>query len=98
MPWVSDALLGLSLVAASRSFFAVRGLLSAVASLVVERGFWGAWASVVVGHGLSCSVACEIFLDQASNSCPLHWQVNSYPLLHQGSPASLFLKDDDSFL
>ena len=24
----------------------------------------GAWASVVVAHGLSCSVACEISLDQ----------------------------------
>ena len=49
----------------------------------------GAWApvvvalelssagSVVVAHGLSCSAACGIFLDQGSNSCPLHWQVDS---------------------
>ena len=32
---------------------------------------------VVVVHGLSCSVACGIFPDQGSNSCPLHWQADS---------------------
>ena len=37
----------------------------------------GAQASVVVVHGLSCSAACEIFPDQGSNPCPLHWQVDS---------------------
>ena len=35
--------------------------------------------------GLSCSVACGIFLDQGSNPCLLHWQVDSLPLSHQGS-------------
>ena len=25
----------------------------------------------------SCSTACGIFLDQGSNPCPLHWQVDS---------------------
>ena len=69
---MSVALLGLPLVAASRSFFAVRGLLCAAASLVVERAFQGAEASVVAGHRLSCFVACGIFPDQGSNSCPLH--------------------------
>ena len=34
-------------------------------------------ASVVVAHGLSCSAACGIFLDQGSNPCPLHWQGDS---------------------
>ena len=34
----------------------------------------------------SCSELCVIFLDQGSNICPLHWQVNSWPLDHQGSP------------
>ena len=34
-------------------------------------------ASVVVAHGLSYSMACGIFLDQGSNPCPLHWQVDS---------------------
>ena len=43
--------------------------------------------SVVVAHGPSCSVACGIFPDQGSNPCPLHWQADSQPLHHQGSPA-----------
>ena len=46
--------------------------------------------SVVVAHGPSCSVACGIFPDQGSNPCPLHWQADSQPLRHQGSPRYLF--------
>ena len=42
--------------------------------------------SVAVAYGLNCSEACGIFLDQGSNLCPLHWQADSYPLYHQGSP------------
>ena len=42
-------------------------------------------ASLVAVHRLSCSVASEIFLNQGLNSCPLHWQVDSQPLNHQGS-------------
>ena len=42
--------------------------------------------SVVVGHGPSCSAACGIFPDQGSNPCPLHWQADSQPPRHQGSP------------
>ena len=42
--------------------------------------------SVVVAHGPSCSAACGIFPDQGSNPCPLHWQADSQPLHHQGSP------------
>ena len=38
-----------------------------------------------MAHGLSCSMVCGIFLDQGSN-CLLHWQVDSFPLSHQGSP------------
>ena len=45
--------------------------------------------SVVVAHGPSCSVACGIFPDQGSNPCPLHWQADSQPLRHQGSPQRL---------
>ena len=41
---------------------------------------------LVVVPGLSCSTACGIFLDQGLNPCPLHWQVDFYPLHHQGSP------------
>ena len=47
--------------------------------------------SVVVAHGLSCSAACGIFPGQGSNPCSLHWQADSQPLRHQGSPAHLFL-------
>ena len=36
--------------------------------------------------GLTCSTACGIFLDQGSNPHLLHWQSDSYPLHHQGSP------------
>ena len=37
--------------------------------------------SVVVAHGLGCSEACGIFLEQGLNPRPLHWQADSYPLL-----------------
>ena len=39
-------------------------------------------------HGPSCT-ACGIFPDQGSDSGLLHWQVNSWPLSHQGSPKLL---------
>ena len=42
--------------------------------------------SVVVADGLSCPEACGIFLEQGSNLYPLHWQADSEPLNHQGSP------------
>ena len=62
-----------------------------VGSVVVARRFQSA-RSVAVVHGLSCSTACGIFPDQGSNPCPLHWQEDSSPLRHQGSPRSLFLR------
>ena len=37
----------------------------------------GTRASIVVVHGLSCSISCEIFPEQGSNLCPLHWQTDS---------------------
>ena len=46
--------------------------------------------SIVVAPKLSCLLVCGIFLDQISNLCSLHLQVDSYPLDHQGNaPASL---------
>ena len=53
----------------------------------------GVWVQEPVGpgrglrvvHGLSCSAACGNFPDQGLNPWPLHWQVDSYPLYHQGS-------------
>ena len=50
--------------------------------------------SVTVAHGPSCSAACGIFPDLGSNPCPLHWQADSQPLHHQGSPVALFLIKD----
>ena len=46
--------------------------------------------SAIVAHGPSRSVACGIFPDQGSNPCPLHWQADSQPLRHQGSPSHFF--------
>ena len=50
--------------------------------------------SVVVAHGPSCSAATRIrgiLPDQGSNLCPLHWQADSQPLRHQGSPLTHFM-------
>ena len=44
-----------------------------------------------VVHGLSCSTACVILPDQGLDPFLLHWQVDSLPLSHQGSPG-IFLK------
>ena len=41
---------------------------------------------VVVVNGPSCSAACGVFPYQGSNLCLLHWQADSLPLSHQGSP------------
>ena len=40
--------------------------------------------------GLSWSVACGIFKDQGWNLCLLHWQADTLPLSHQGSPILSF--------
>ena len=53
--------------------------------------------SVVVAHGPSCSAACGIFPGQGSNLCPLHWQADSQPLRHQGSPHSLLYQYESCF-
>ena len=53
-----------------------------------------AWSLGCMGFSsnrLNCSMACEIFLDQGLGSCPLHWQADSQPLDHQGSPLTHFL-------
>ena len=41
--------------------------------------------------GPSRSAACGILPDQGSNPCPLHWQADSQPLRHQGSPKPSYL-------
>ena len=35
-------------------------------------------------------MTCETFLDRDSNPCPLHWQVDAFPLDHKGSPRVFF--------
>ena len=42
--------------------------------------------SVVVVNGLSCCMACGVFLAPGSNPCLLHWQADSLLLSQQGSP------------
>ena len=63
--------------------------LRAQVSVGVAPGLWST-GSVVVAHRLSCSEVCGVFPDQEWNPCLLHWQVDSLPLSHQGSPPSLF--------
>ena len=46
--------------------------------------------SGVEAHGLGCITACGIFPNQGSNTYPLHWQTDSLPLSHQGSPIPFF--------
>ena len=53
--------------------------------------------SVVVVHRPSRSTACGILPDQGSNPCSLHWQADSQPLRHQGSPWSYFLTSSFKF-
>ena len=85
-------------------FVAVRGLLIAVASLVAEHGLqvpglqqlWH-MGSVVVAHGLSCSVACGGLPGPGLKPMSLHWQVDSYPLCHQGSPGGLNLSSKGTY-
>ena len=78
---------GLSLVATSRGHSSSRcaGLSLSRAFLLRSTGSRRA-GSVVVAHGPSRSAACGILPDQGPNPCPLHWQADSQPLRHQGSP------------
>ena len=47
-------------------------------------------------QGLSCSEACGIFPDQGLNLCLLHWQVDSLPLSHLGSPVRVDKASDST--
>ena len=65
------------------------GLCSVVASFLAEHGLQSE-GSVALAHGLSCSVAWRILMDQGWNLCLLHQQANSVPLSPQGSPAMFY--------
>ena len=86
--WVFVSVRGLSPVAESRGHSSLRcaGLSLSRPLLLRSTGSRRA-GSAVVAHGLSCFVACGIFPDQGSNPRPLHWQADSQPLRHQGSPS-----------
>ena len=89
--WVFVSVRGFSLAVASGGHSSSRcvGLSLSRPLLLRSTGSRGL-GSVIVAHGPSCSVACGIFPDQGSNPCPLHWQADSQPLRHQGSPIWLF--------
>ena len=81
-PWlVWVRFLQLQRAGATLHFFAVA---SFVAAGLQSTG------SVVVTQELSSFSGCGVFLDQGSNPCLLHWQVDSYPLYHQESPIFFF--------
>ena len=91
--WVFVSMQGLSPVAASGGHSSSRctGLSLSRPLLLWSTGSRHA-GSVIVAHRPSCSAACEIFPDQGSNPHPLHWQADSQPLRHQGSPLIAFWK------
>ena len=85
--WVFVSVKGLSPAAASGGHSSSRcaGLLLS-RPLLLQSTSSRCAGSVVVAHRPSRSAACGIFPDQGSNPCPLHWQTDSQPLRHQGSP------------
>ena len=85
--WVFVSVRGLFLLVASGGHSSSRcaGLSLSRPLLLRSTGSRRA-GSVIVAHGPSCSAACGIFPDQGSNLCALHWQADSQPLRHQGSP------------
>ena len=91
--WVFVSVRGLPLVAVSggHSSSWCAGLSLSRPLLLQSTGSRRA-GSVVVAHGPSCSAACGIFPDQGLNPCALHWQADSQPLRHQGSPILVHIK------
>ena len=92
--WVFVSVRRLSLLVASGGHSSLRcaGLSLSRPLLLRSTGSRRA-GSVFVAHGPSCSAACGIFPNQGSNPCPLHWQTDSQPLRHQGSPKTSPIKD-----
>ena len=85
--WVFVSVRGLSLIAASGDHSSSRCVgLSLSRPLLLQSTGSRRAGSVAVAHGPSCYAACGIFPDQGLNPCPLHWQADSQPLCHQGSP------------
>ena len=92
--WVFVSVRGLSLVAASGGHSSSRCAGPSPSRPLLLRSTGSRRAgSAAVAHGPSRSAACGIFPDQGSNPCPLHWQADSQPLRHQGSPVINSLKN-----
>ena len=90
--WIFVPVRGLSPVAASGGHSSSRCAgLSLWRPLLLRSTGSRCAGSVIVAHGPSCSAAYGILPDQGSNPCPLHWQADSQPLCHQGSPKAYFL-------
>ena len=90
--WVFVSVWGLSLVEESGGHSSSRCVgLSLSRPLLLQNTGSRRAGSVAVAHGPSCSVACGIFPNQGSSPCPPHWQADSQPLGHHGSPWLLFL-------
>ena len=64
-------------------FITVCGPLTIAASFVAEHRLQTRRLS---NCGSRAQLLRGIFPDQGSNPCPLHWQADSQPLSHQGSP------------
>ena len=96
--WVFASVWGPSPVAASGGHSSSRcaGLSLSRPLLLQSRGSRRP-GSAAVAHGPSCSAACGILPDQGSNPCPLHWQADSQPLRHQGSPLLVLLSTFNRF-
>ena len=89
--WVFVSVRGLSLVAESGGHSSLRCAgLSLSRPLLLRSTGSRHTGSAIVAHGPSRSAARGIFPDQGSNPCPLHWQADSQPLRHQGSPHASF--------
>ena len=85
--WVFVCVPGLPLVAASGGHSSSRCADLSLSRPLPLRSTGSRHAgSAIVAHGPSCSAACGILPDQGSNPCLLHWQADSQPLRHQGSP------------
>ena len=87
LSWVFVSVRGLSLVAASGGHSSSRCAGFSLSRPLLLRSTGSRRSgSAIVAHGPSRSTACGIFPDQGSNPCRLHWQADSQPLRHQGSP------------
>ena len=66
-------------------------VVAAVSSVVAVPGLQST-GSIIVAHRRRCSWACEIFPDQGSSPCFLHWREDSLPLSHQESLGSYLFR------